>query len=44
MPSFFWFASVSSRSLSQPWSNCPLNLAIQSFVAWCGAWLLPGAK
>ena len=30
--------------LSQPWSNCPLNLAIQSLGAWCGAWLLPGAK
>src|SRR5262249_12990438 len=44
MPSFFCRASVSSRTLSQPWSNCPLNLAIQSFDAWCGAWLLPGAK
>ena len=30
-PSLIWRASVSSRSLSQPWSNLPLYLAIHSF-------------
>ena len=43
-PSFFCRASVSSRSLSQPWSNWPLYLAIHSFGTWCGAWVAPGAK
>ena len=28
---------VSSRTLSHPWSNCPLKLAITSLGAWCGA-------
>ena len=31
MPSFFWRASVSSRSLSQPSSNLPLYLSDHSF-------------
>jgi hypothetical protein len=43
MPSVLWRASVSSRTLSQPWSNWPLNLAIQSLGAWCGACAVPGA-
>ena len=43
-PSFFWRAKVSSRSLSQPWSNLPLYLSIHSFGTWCGAWVAPGAK
>ena len=43
-PSAIWRASVSSRSLSQPWSNLPLYLAIHSFGAWCGACVAPGAK
>ena len=30
-PSLICRASVSSRSLSQPWSNLPLYLAIHSF-------------
>ena len=37
-------ASVSSRSLSQPWSNWPLYFAMYSFGAWCGAWVAPVAK
>ena len=37
-PSFFCRAKVSSRSLSQPWSNLPLYLSIHSFGTWCGAW------
>ena len=43
-PSLIWRASVSSRSLSQPWSNLPLYLAIHSLGTWCGAWVAPGAK
>ena len=39
-----YFASVSSRNASQPWSNLPLYLAIHSFGTWCGAWVAPGAK
>ena len=38
MPISFWRAKVSSRTLSQPWSNWPLYLAIHSGVACCGAW------
>ena len=37
-------ASVSSRSLSQPWSNLPFHLSIQAFGTWCGACVAPGAK
>ena len=37
-PSSFWRAKVSSRSLSQPWSNLPLYFSIHSFGTWCGAW------
>ena len=43
-PSFFWRARVSSRSLSQPWSNLPLYLSAHSLGTWCGAWVAPGAK
>ena len=43
-PSFFCRAKVSSRSLSQPWSNLPLYLSAHSFGTWCGAWVAPGAK
>src|SRR5262249_31410352 len=43
-PSLIWRASVSSRTLSQPWSNCPLYLSIHSFGAWCGACADPVAK
>jgi hypothetical protein len=37
-------ASVSSRILSQPWSNLPFHLAIHSLGTWCGACTAPGAK
>ena len=43
-PSSICRASVSSRSLSQPWSNWPLYFAMYSFGAWCGAWVAPVAK
>ena len=43
-PSFFCRSKVSSRSLSQPWSNLPLYLAMHSFGAWCGACVAPVAK
>ena len=43
-PSLICRASVSSRSLSQPWSNLPLYLAIHSLGTWCGACVAPGAK
>ena len=44
MPSRIWRARVSSRSLSQPWSNLPLYFAIHSCGTWCGACVAPGAK
>ena len=44
MPSFFCRAKVSSRYLSHPPSNFPLNLAIHSCGTWCGAWVAPVAK
>ncbi len=44
MPSCFWRAKVSSRYLSQPPSNWPLNFAIHSFGTWCGACVAPVAK
>src|SRR6267154_4162372 len=34
-PNFFWRAKVSSRTLSQPWSNWPLYLSAHSFGTWC---------
>ena len=43
-PSFFWRANVSSRSLSQPWSNLPLYFSIHSFGTWCGAWRRAGRE
>ena len=43
-PSFFCRANVSSRSLSQPWSNLPLYLSAHSLGTWCGACVAPGAK
>ena len=43
-PSAFWRANVSSRSLSQPWSNWPLYFADHSGATWCGACVAPGAK
>ena len=43
-PSLICRASVSSRTLSQPWSNLPFHLAIHSFGTWCGACVAPGAK
>ena len=43
-PSSICRASVSSRSLSQPWSNLPLYLAMYSLGAWCGACVAPVAK
>ena len=43
-PSFFCRAKVSSRSLSQPWSNLPLYLSAHSLGTWCGACVAPGAK
>ena len=36
-PAAFCRANVSSRSLSQPWSNLPLYLSAHSFGTWCGA-------
>ena len=42
-PSSFWRASVSSRSLSQPWSNLPLYFADHSAGTWWGACVAPGA-
>ena len=43
-PSSFWRANVSSRSVSQPWSNLPLYFADHSSGTWCGACVAPGAK
>ncbi len=43
-PSSFWRANVSSRSLSQPWSNLPLYFADHSGVTWCGACVAPGRE
>ncbi len=43
-PCWIWRASVSSRTLSQPWSNLPFHLSIQTFGTWCGACVAPGAK
>ncbi len=42
-PSVFCRAKVSSRILSQPWSNFPLYLADQAAGTWWGAWVAPGA-
>ena len=42
-PSFFCRAKVSSRTLSQPWSNLPLYFSTHSFFGWCGACVAPGA-
>ena len=43
-PSSCWRAKVSSRSASQPLSNCPLYLSDHSVGTWCGACVAPGAK
>ena len=43
-PRAFWRSSVSSRTLSQPWSNAPLYLADHSWGTWCGAWVAPGRE
>jgi hypothetical protein len=43
-PSAIWRASVSSRILSQPWSNLPFHRSIHARGTWCGAWVAPGAK
>ena len=44
MPRDFWRAKLSSRTLSQPASNLPLNLSIQALGACCGACAVPGAR
>ena len=43
-PSSFCLAKVSSRSLSQPWSNLPLYFSAHFSATWCGAWLQPVEK
>ena len=36
-PSVFCRSKVSSRSLSQPWSNLPRYFSLHSTATWCGA-------
>ena len=37
-------ARVSSRILSQPWSNLPFHFWVHDCGTWCGACVAPGAK
>ena len=43
-PIFFWRSKVSSRTLSQPWSNLPLYFSMKAFGACSGAWAAPSAR